>query len=339
MHARILAAPEPGREIVAVLRHLLSRLAVGAAVVAGVVALTFLLLHAAPGNPVDYLLGPTATPGQISVTRHSLGLDQPLPKQFVSWLSRFGTGDWGTSIATGRPVREMIATAWPETAWLVGLSLLLSCGLGVVVGALQAARPGARTDAALSIGTVTLYAVPSYWLGLMLIMLGTYQWKAFPAFGAAGYDADFLGAGARFLDRARHLALPLLTLTLIGIGGMARFARGAMVDVRREPFVTAARAKGLPPRGVTRHILRNALIPVVTLLGLSLPALFSGAVFVEAVFAWPGVGRVLVEAVQARDYPVVMAATAVSAALVVLGNLLADLWVNALDPRLQRQAR
>jgi len=321
-----------------VLRHLLTRLAVGAAVVAGVVTLTFLLLHAAPGNPVDYLLGPTATESQITAARHSLGLDQPLASQFASWLSRFATGDWGTSIATGRPVRTMIATAWPETAWLVGLSLLLSCGLGVLVGALQAARPGSRTDSALSVGTVTLYAVPSYWLGLMLIMLGTYQWKVFPAFGAAGYDADFLGVWAQLLDRARHLALPLLTLTLIGIGGMARFARGAMVDVRREPFITTARAKGLPPRRVTGHILRNALIPVVTLLGLSLPALFSGAVFVEAVFAWPGVGRILVEAVQARDYPVVMAATAVSAALVVLGNLLADLWVNALDPRLKKHA-
>ncbi|HKV69947.1 MAG TPA: ABC transporter permease, partial [Gemmatimonadales bacterium] len=327
---RILAAPGAGREIDAVLRHLFTRLAVGVAVVAGVVVLTFLLLHAAPGNPVDYLLGPTATPGQITAARHSLGLDRPLPAQFTAWLARFATGDWGTSIATGRPVRDLIATAWPETAWLVGLSLLLSCGLGVIVGAAQAARPGSRTDAVLSIGTVTLYAVPGYWLGLMLIMLGTYQLKLFPAFGAAGYDADFLRPLDQLLDRARHLTLPLLTLTLIGIGGMARFARGAMVDVRGEAFITTARAKGLPPARVRRHILRNALIPVVTLLGLSLPALFSGAVFIEAVFAWPGVGRVLVEAVQARDYPVVMAATAISAALVVLGNLLADLAVAAL---------
>lgn len=319
-------------------RHLLTRLTVGVAVVLGVVVLTFLLLHAAPGNPVDYLLGPTATPSQIAATRQALGLDRPLPLQFTTWLARFATGDWGTSLATGRPVRDVIGGAWPATAWLVGLSLLLSCGLGVIVGATQAARPGSRTDTLLSVGTVTLYAVPGYWLGLMLIMLGTYQLKVFPAFGAAGYDADFLGPWGQLLDRARHLALPLFTLTLVGIGGMARFARGAMVDVRREAFVVTARAKGLPPRRVTRHILRNALIPVVTLLGLSLPALFSGAVFIEAVFAWPGVGRVLVEAVQARDYPVVMAATAVSAALVVLGNLLADVSLNALDPRLTRPA-
>lgn len=322
-----------GREIARVFRHLLRRLAIGLLVVAGVVTLTFLLLHVAPGDPVEHFLGPTATAGQVTAARHALGLDRPLPVQFAAWITRFAKGDWGTSIATGRPVRTMIALAWPETALLVGLSLLLSYLLGTLVGAVQAARPGARLDTSLSIGTVTLYALPGYWLGLMLIMLGTYQWKVFPAFGAVGYDADFLGTWARALDRLRHLALPLITLTLIGVGGVARFARGAMVDAGAMAFVTTARAKGLGTWGVTRHVLRNALIPVLTLLGLSLPALFSGAVFVEAVFAWPGVGRVLVEAVQARDYPVVLAATAVSAALVVIGNLIADATVTALDPR------
>jgi peptide/nickel transport system permease protein len=155
-----------------------------------------------------------------------------------------------------------------------------------------------------------------------------------PAFGAAGFDADFLTGGARLADRLRHLALPLATLTLIGIGGTARYVRGAMLDVAGAQFVTIARAKGLTPTRVAlHHVLRNALIPVLTLLGLSLPALFSGAVFIEAIFAWPGVGRVLVEAVQARDYPVVMAATAVSAVLVVLGNVLAELLVAWADPR------
>jgi peptide/nickel transport system permease protein len=318
-----------------VLRLLRVRLALGIAVVAGVVTLTFLLLHAAPGDPVEHLLGPSATDSQIAAARHALSLDQPLPIQFFGWLERFATGNWGTSIATGRPVRDLIGAAWPETALLVGLSLLLSYLLGTVVGAVQASRPGSRTDTALSVSTVTLYALPGYCLGLALIMIGAYEWKIFPAFGAVGYDADFLGTWARLGDRLRHLALPLLTLTLIGVGSVARFARGAMVDAAGAPFVTTARAKGLGPVGVTGHVARNALIPVLTLLGLSLPALFSGAVFVEAVFAWPGVGRVLVEAVRARDYPVVMAATSISAALVVLGNLLADLIATALDPRLR----
>ena len=217
----------------------------------------------------------------------------------------------------------------------MGVSLVLSYLLGIAVGVLQATRRGGL-DTALSILSVTLFALPGYWLGLMLVMLFTYQARVLPAFGAAGFDADFLTGWSRVADRLRHLALPLATLTLIGAGGTARYVRGAMLDVAGAPFVAIARAKGLSPTAVAvRHVLRNALIPVLTLLGLSLPALFSGAVFIEAIFAWPGVGRVLVTAVQARDYPVVMAATAVSAVLVVLGNLLAELLVAWADPRLR----
>jgi peptide/nickel transport system permease protein len=170
----------------------------------------------------------------------------------------------------------------------------------------------------------------------MLVMVFTYWARALPAFGAAGFDADFLTGWSRIADRLRHLALPLITLTLIGVGGVARYVRGAMLDVRGAPHVAVARAKGLSPAQVSlRHVLRNALIPVVTLLGLSLPALFSGAVFIESIFAWPGVGRIMVEAVGARDYPVIMAATSVSAALVVAGNLLAELLTAWADPRVR----
>jgi peptide/nickel transport system permease protein len=170
----------------------------------------------------------------------------------------------------------------------------------------------------------------------MLVLLFTYQLRLLPAFGAAGLDADYLPAGARAMDALRHLALPLLTLTLIGVGGITRFVRGALLDLRGNLFLTVAQAKGVPPRRVlVHHTLRNALTPVLTLLGLSLPAIFSGAVFIEAIFAWPGVGRVLVEAVQARDYPVVLAATAVSAMLVVTGNLVAELLAAWADPRLR----
>jgi len=304
-------------------------------VVVGVVTLMFFLLHLAPGDPARLLVGPTATPEQVAAQRHALGLDRPLPQQYASWLGRFVRGDWGTSLATGRPVRAMLADAWPATVKLVGLSLLLSYGLGILVGVLQASRPG-WLDTALSIATVTLFALPGYWLGLMLVMLFTYRARILPAFGSAGFDADFLTGWERVADRLRHLALPLTTLTLIGIGGTARFVRGAMLDVGSAPFVAIAHAKGLSPAQVTfRHVLRNALIPVLTLLGLSLPTLFSGAVFIEAIFAWPGVGRILVEAVLARDYPVVMAATAVSAILVVAGNLLAEMLVGWADPRVR----
>ena len=312
---------------------LLRRALSGLAVVLGVLTLMFFLLRLAPGDPARLLVGPAATAGQVEAQRHALGLDRPLARQYGTWLGRFVRGDWGTSIATGRPVRGVLAEAWPATIRLVGLSLVLSYLLGIVVGVVQATR-GGGLDTALSVLSVTLFALPGYWLGLMLVMLFTYRARALPAFGAAGFDADFLTGWERVADRLRHLALPLLTLTVIGAGGTARYVRGAMLDVAGAPFVAIARAKGLSPAAVAvRHVFRNALIPVLTLLGLSLPALFSGAVFIEAIFAWPGVGRVLVEAVQARDYPVVMAATAVSAVLVVLGNLLAELLVGWADPR------
>ena len=315
----------------------LRRAFAGLAVVVGVVTLMFFLIRLAPGDPALLLVGPTANPEQLAAQREALGLDRPIHEQYTVWLGRFIRGDWGSSIATGRPVGGMISAAWPATVSLVGLSLVLSYIIGIIVGAIQATR-GGRLDTTLSVVTVTLFALPGYWLGLMLVMVFTYWARALPAFGAAGFDADFLTGWDRIVDRLRHLALPLATLTLIGIGGTARFVRGAMLDVRNSPHVAIARAKGLSPTQVTmRHVLRNALIPVLTLLGLSLPALFSGAVFIEAIFAWPGVGRIMVEAVGARDYPVIMAATAVSATLVVLGNLLAEALTVWADPRLREQ--
>jgi peptide/nickel transport system permease protein len=315
------------------------RLVVGAGVIAGVVTLTFLLVRLAPGDPVELLLGPTATPAQIAAQRRTLGLDRSLGEQFAVWVGRFARGDWGRSIASGRPVRAVLGDAVPATLELVGLSLLLSYLLGLAVGVWQAGA-GRRTDAALSLTTVTLFALPGYWLGLMLVMAFTYWARWLPAFGAAGLDADALTGWGRLADRLRHLALPLVTLTLIGLGGTARYVRGAMRDALGQPFVRTAEAKGLSrSRVLRRHVARNAMVPVVTLLGLSLPALFSGAVFVEAVFAWPGVGRRLVEAVQARDYPVVLAATAVTATLVVVGNLLTDAAVAWCDPRVRHAGR
>jgi peptide/nickel transport system permease protein len=323
------------QEIPAMVLLLLRRALSGAAVVFGVLTLMFFLLRLAPGDPARLLVGPAATGEQVEAQRRALGLDRPLPAQYASWLGRFVQGDWGTSIATGRPVRTMLGEAWPATVRLVGISLLLSYLLGIVLGVVQATRGGAL-DATLSVVSVALFALPGYWLGLMLVMLFTYRLRWLPAFGSAGFDADFLTGWERQADRLRHLALPLATLTLIGVGGTARFVRGAMLDVAGLPYVAIARAKGLSETRIAlRHVLRNALIPVLTLLGLSLPTLFSGAVFIEAIFAWPGVGRVLVEGVQARDYPVVMAATAVSALLVVLGNLLAEVLVSWADPRVR----
>jgi peptide/nickel transport system permease protein len=308
----------------------------GVGVIWGVVTLVFFLLRAAPGDPARLLLGPTATAAQVAAQREQLGLDRPLAEQYALWLGRVAKGDLGTSIATGRAVRTMLAEAWPATAVLVSLSLVLSYVLGILLGVVQAARYGSKVDTSLSVVSVTLFAMPSYWLGLVLVLVFAYGLRVLPAFGARGLDADFLTPAQRAMDGLRHLVLPLVTLTLIGIGGIARYVRGAMADVRGGQYLTTALAKGLHSRTVLlRHALPNALIPVLILLGLSLPALFSGAVFVEAIFAWPGVGRILVEAVQARDYPVVLAATTISAALVVVGSFIADGLVALADPRVR----
>jgi peptide/nickel transport system permease protein len=305
-------------------------------VVLGVVTLTFGLLHAAPGSPVSHLLGPGATDLDIAMMTRSLGLDQPVAEQYLRWIGRAVRGDFGISIATGQSVTRMLATAWPATVILVGLSIALSYLIGLLVAAIETETKRRWLGRGLSLATAVLAALPGYWLAFVLVLSLSYGLRWFPAFGAAGIDAEFLTPGRRVADRLAHLALPLLTLTLIGIGTIARYARGTLAAVGQAPFLVTARAKGATSWAVLfRHHLRNGLIPLVALLGLSLPALFSGAVFVEGVFAWPGVGQVLIQAVQARDYPVVMAATTISAILVVIGSLIAEQLLRVVDPRIR----
>ena len=306
-------------------------------VILGVVTLTFLLLHAAPGSPVSHLLGPSASPAEVATVERSFGLDQPVAEQYLRWIGQAVRGRFGTSIATGRPVLGMIAEAWPATVMLVGLSILLGHLFGIGVAAIQATTRHQGVDGFWSVVSVVLAALPGYWLAFALVMVFTYTLRWLPAFGAVGIDSDFLSTGERLTDRLAHLALPLTTLTLIGIGTTARYAQGTLKRVALDPYLTVAHAKGARPlRVLLCHHLRNGLVPVVALLGVSLPALFSGAVFVEGVFSWPGVGSILIHAVQARDYPVVMAATTVSAVLVVLGSVVAEALLHRVDPRTRR---
>ena len=312
-----------------------------------VLTVTFAGLHLAPGDPVRLYLGPSADAAAAASMRHELGLDQPLAVQYVEWLGRFATFDWGASIAQRRAVTRVLGDALGPTFLLTGLSLLLTYAVGIAIGAFQAARRHSPWDSLLTSVTVTAQAIPSYVLGLGLVLVFTYGaalwgWPAFlrlPAIGDSGIGADLLGSWPRFGDRLRHLVLPVTTLALIGAAGLSRYVRGATIDALRQPLVRTARAKGLTERRVLwRHALRNSLLPVITLAGLQLPALFSGVVFVETIFAWPGMGRVAVQAVLARDYPVVMATTATFALLVVLGNLIADGCAALADPRLRNSS-
>ena len=328
------------------LRRLGTRLATGVGIVLLVTTFTFLLISLAPGDPARLWVGPGAGQMELDAARQMLGLDRPLVVRYATWLVNFVRGEWGMSLAYQQPVARVIAAALPHTLLLSGASLLLTYIIGIAVGAVQAVKRRTAVDTSLTVASLLVYGMPAYWLAIMLVLVFCYgaarfdwpAWLQFPALGVAGLDADFLTPWGRFVDRLRHLALPLLTLTMIGAAGMARYVRGSVIDARGGAFVRTARAKGLAPGTVeVRHVLRNALLPIVTLLGLSLPALFSGAVFVEVIFAWPGVGRVMVGAVGARDYPVVMATTVIFALLVVAGNLIADALYAVVDPRLRRR--
>lgn len=327
------------------LRHLGTRLATGLGIVLLVTTFTFILISVAPGDPARLWVGPGAGAEELEAARQVLGLDRPMGIRYLSWLGNFLRGQWGTSLAQQRPVTHVIAAAVPHTLILSISSLVFTYLIGILLGTFQAVKRRTALDTGITATSLLVYGMPAYWLAIMLVLVFSYgaarfgwpSWLQFPALGVAGLDADFLSPWHRVTDRLRHLTLPLLTLTAIGAAGTARFVRGAVIDVRGGGFVTAARAKGLPVFTIeTRHVLRNALLPVVTLLGLSLPALFSGTVFVEVIFAWPGMGRVMVDAVGARDYPVLLATTTIFASLVVTGNLLADMLYAAVDPRLRR---
>ena len=324
-------------------RRIARRFFAGIGIVLFVVTVTFILVNLAPGDPARLWVAPGAGEAELEIARRALGLDRALPIRYLSWLAGFVTGNWGMSLTQQRPVTAIIGGALPYTLLLSVSSLLVTYIGGILIGIVQAIRRRSAIDTGLTVSTLVVYGMPAYWLAIMLVLVFSYVsarhgwpfWLRFPALGVTSLDADFLTPAERTFDRLRHLALPLVTLGLIGVAGTARFVRGAVLDARSLPFTQTARAKGLSPMVVEmRHVLRNALLPVITLLGLSLPALFSGTVFVEVIFAWPGMGRVMVDAVSGRDYPVVMAITAIFASLVIVGNLLADILYGVADPRI-----
>ena len=314
------------------------RLAASALLLLLVLTLTFALVHAAPGRPVDQLVmpGPGLVERQARLER-ALGLDRPLHEQYVAWLGAAARGDWGTSFVQGRPVARVIAEALPATALLALAALAVQYAFALALGLWSARRRDRLADHAIRAVSLLLYSIPLFWLGLMAILVLGLLWPVFPAGSMYSPGAERLGTAARLADLARHLALPALVLGLGSGGGTVRFVRNSLLDVLGEDFVRTARAKGLSERRVVGvHALRNALSPLLQLLGLTLPALLNGSLVVEVVFAWPGLGRLIFQAINTRDLPVVLATTAVGGALVLAGNLLADLLHAAADPRVRR---
>ena len=318
----------------------LRRLASAMLLVLLLVTAVFFVVRLAPGDPLDQVATEEMSQAERELIRGRLGLDRPLAEQYVDWLTGVLRGDFGRSLRQHRPVGEVVGEALPATLLLTVTSYILHLALALAAALAMVLRAGRPVARGIHGAGLVLYSMPAFWLGLMLIMVFSRSLGWFPAGGMAGADARYLGFGARLLDLAHHLVLPMLTLALGSFMATARYLRSALADVMNQDHILAARARGLPERTVIlRHGLRNALMPGITLAGLSLPFLLGGAVVVEVVFGWPGMGRVTLEAVWARDYPVIMATTVVAAVTVVAGSLMADVLDMWADPRVRLAGR
>lgn len=321
------------------LKYSLKRLLFAVPLLLGIVTATFFVVRLAPGDPMDMYLEPKAggrqlDPQVIELIRAKYGLDQPLHIQYVRWLGSLARGDLGDSFRHRRPVTGLLKEAIPYTLQLTVLALLLDALFGIALGVFSAVRKDTALDKAVTVGSLVVYAIPGFWLALMLVMVFSVNLGWFPTSQTRSMDYESLSLAGKLVDRLWHLALPVFVLGVAGAAGTARYMRGRLLDVLNEEYVVAARARGFREKTViVRHSMRNALIPIVTIYGMSLPFLLGGATVIETIFAWPGMGRLTVLAVSGRDYPVIMASATIAAVLTVLGSLIADLTYAVVDPR------
>lgn len=323
------------------IRYVFRRLAVALPLALGVATLVFILMETAPGSAADQLIGERPIPPEIRERiEQAYGLDRPPLERYGRWLAALCfRGELGWSHSRQRPVAVLLSEALPPTLALAGTALALHLLAGVALGIVAAARRGRWPDRVLSVGGLALYAMPTFWLGLMCILLFSYVIPLFPASSMQSVGARDWSWGLRLLDRLWHLALPSAVLGLASAAAMTRFVRAGLLETLGQEFVRAARARGLSRPRVLVHALRNALLPVINLVGLALPVLISGALVTEVVFAWPGMGRLTYEAIRAQDFAVVLASTILASLMVILGNLFADLAMAAVDPRIRLAAR
>jgi peptide/nickel transport system permease protein len=318
-------------------RYLAARLLQSLIVVLLVTTISFFLIHLAPGDPFSFGGDSTMSSAVRERLRAQYGYDRPAAEQFLLFLGNVARGRLGYSHSMHRDVGTVLAGAVPRTLLLMAVALLASFALGIAIGAFQAVRRGSWWDRSASGLLLLFYSIPDFWLALMALLAFAYWLPLFPAGGMVDpVMHDYLSLGGRVRDVAAHLVLPALTLALLSAAGVARYQRAALLDVLPQDYVRTARAKGLAERAVVlKHALRNALLPVITLLGLSLPALVGGTFFVEKVFSWPGMGYIAANAIAARDYDLVTGTVVVGGIMVALGSLLADLLYAAADPRLR----
>lgn len=322
------------------IRFLLRRTLHAVALVFVTLTATFLFIHLAPGDPASRYYNPDIDPAVVTTVRRQLGLDRPLAVQYVKTLGSFASGNFGVSLRQHRPVSQLLAEAIPRTLQLAGLALLAQILIGFAVGMWSVSRRHRSSGGVLSTLFLVFYSVPSFYLAFGLIALFSLKLQWLPAAGMSSIGTPGLEGLGGILDRVRHLVLPVAVLALGSAAAMARYTRGSLLDAIHDTHIRTARAKGLPERSVLwRHALRNALPQLCTVVGLSLPLLLAGAVVVEKVFAWPGMGSLVVDAIFARDYPVVLAANFVAALVVIFGSLLADVSGYWADPRTRPGAR
>lgn len=312
-------------------RYILRRLLQSIVLLFIVSVVTFVLIHSAPGGP-SLLANPELTREEIESMTENLGLDDPLPVQYVRWLSNVLRGDLGTSYSTSGSVSSLLLDRVPNTLLLTGVALLISIAIAIPLGVISAVHRNSITDRAVTAFSFMGISVPVFWLGIMLIILFSVRWDLLPAGGMYSLDQD----GFSLSDRLSHMVLPMLVLVTANLASLVRYTRSGMITVLSEDYIRTARSKGLANnRVIFGHALRNAMIPVVTVIGISLPNAVSGAAITETVFAWPGMGRLAVNAANTRDYPVVLGATLAVAVVVVFSSLLTDLIYAYIDPRIR----
>jgi len=292
----------------------------------------FAVLHLAPGGPLaQFALTPGLTQDDLARIAHEMGLDRPLPVQYWEWLTRLLEGDWGHSYRDNRPVLAVIGGRLPATLELMVSALLIAILLGVWIGIMGAIRRYSIFDMLATIGAMIALSIPTFWFGLIVIYVFSLHLEWLPP-----GNRTTIGGGGGFLDYLHHLIAPAIVLALVEVAIWSRYMRASMLDVINQDFIRTARAKGLPQRTVLlHHALRNALLPMIALAGVEIPTLLGGALVTETVFTWPGMGRLLLDSLGYRDYPVVMGILMFSALLAVLGNLIADLLAASADPRIR----
>lgn len=318
---------------------ILKRLLSAAIIVLGVLSLTFLMMHLAPGDPSLLYIRPEIPPDTVELLRTQMGLNQPFIVQYRMWIREFILGNFGISFIHLRPVREVLWEAGLNTLQLTLVVFIVQLVFGTGLGVLTALKKDSKIDHIVNPVLLFLHSVPGFWLGLMLILIFSYKLGWLPSGQMNSID---VGSEwwMRLADRARHLALPVIVLSLPLITQTTRFVRTGMIEVLNSDYIRTARAYGLPaPKIIFHYALKNALMPVITLLGLYFPFLLGGAVVIESIFAWPGMGRLTVEAIYAYDFPLILGSCFVAATAVVIGNLVSDILYHVVDPRIRLQHR